>query len=191
MKTSVGVFVAGMAVLACVPLSACVAQDAGIRSVHTSLRAQDCAKKVDRKDPNETPYWLCAGVANYALIIRRAEAGRRSIDVVDPAQRVLPLRYEEFVTRHMSSLEEKAEWRAITRAGKPVPVALIVRVQAREDVDNPEKVTRTYLAIAKIMPGQACVTERIAEGTRSQAEVYRAADSAPSKPCASPLPPLG
>ena len=78
----------------------------------------------------------------------------------------------------------------MTRAGKQVPVALIVRVQAREDADNPEKVTRTYLAIAKIMPGQACVTDRIAEGTRSQAEVYRVADSAQARPCASPLPPL-
>lgn len=190
MKTNVGVFVAGIAVLACLPLSAPAAQDAAIRSVHTSLRAEDCARKIDKSDPNETPYLLCPGAVGHALMVRRVEAGRLSIDIVDPMQRVMPLRYEEFVTRHMSSLEEKAEWRVMTRAGKQVPIALIVRVQAREDTDDPEKVTRTYLAIAKMMPGQACVTDRIAEDTRSQTELYRVADSARERPCASPLPPL-
>jgi hypothetical protein len=165
---------------------AAAAPQAAARSVHTDLGAEACTRQVDTSDPNETPYLLCPGVAGYALIVRRVEAGRRSIDVVDPAKRVLPLRYDEVVTPHMSTLDGKAEWRVVTRDGKQVPIALIVRVQAREDIGEPEKVTRSFLAVAKITPRQACVTDAIAEGTRSPAEIRRAADSAQGRPCAPP-----
>ena len=166
--------------------SAAAAPQPAVESVHTDLGADACTKQIDKSDPNETPYLLCPGVGGYALIVRRVEAGRRSIDVVDTAKRVLPLRYEEFVTPHMSTLDGKAEWRVATRDGKQVPIALIVRVHAREDTAAPEKVTGVYLAIAKITPRQACVTDAIPEGSRSPAEVRRAADSAQERPCAPP-----
>jgi len=161
---------------------------AAIESIHTDLRAGPCRKEIDKTDPNETPYLVCPRVAGYTLIVRRVDAGRQSIDVVDSAHRVLPLNYHEFVTRHMSTLDDKAEWRVATKDGKQVPIALIVRVQAREDNANPEKVTRSYLAVAKIMPNEACVTDRIPEGAQSDAAARSAADSAPERPCA-PLQP--
>ena len=167
---------------------AAIGSKAAIESVYTGLGAGSCTKEADKTDPNETPYLVCPGVAGYALIVRRVDAGRQSIDVVDAAQRVLPLNYQEFVTRHMSTLDGKAEWRVATRDGKQVPIALIVRVQAREDNDNPEKVTHSYIAVAKIAPNQACVTDRIPEGTQSEAEVRSAADSAQERQCASPQP---
>jgi hypothetical protein len=67
---------------------------------------------------------------------------------------------------------------------------LIVRVQAREDNDNPEKVTRSYLAVAKITPNETCVTDRIPEGAQSEADARRAADSAQARTCAPPQPPM-
>ena len=161
-----------------------VRSKAAIESIYTDLGAGSCRKEIDKNDPNETPYQVCPGVAGYALIVRRVDAGRQSIDVVDSAQRVFPLDFHEFVTRHMSSLDGKAEWRVATRDGKPVPIALIVRVQAREDNDNPEKVTRSYFAVAKVTPNEACVTDRITEGAQSEAEVRSAADSAQERQCA-------
>lgn len=188
--------ITGVVALSSLLLSGCPAKDgdpavrskAVIQSVHTDLGAGSCKKEADKNDPNETPYLLCPGVAGYALIVRRVDSGRQSIDVVDAAQRVLPLNYQEFVTRHMSTLDGKAEWRVATRDGKQIPIALIVRVQAREDNDNPEKVTRSYLAVAKITPKEACVTDRIPEGTQSEAEVRSAADSAQERQCAPPQP---
>lgn len=163
---------------------------ASIESVETELDPGSCRKEIDKTDPNETPYMACPGVAGYSLMVRRVDSGRQSIDIVDPAQQVFPLSYQEFVTRSMSNLDGNAEWRVTTRDGKPVPIALIVRVQAHEDLDAPEKVTRSYLAVAKITPNDACVTDRIPEGTRSETELRSAADSAPERPCAPPQPPI-
>lgn len=163
---------------------------AAITSVYTELGGGGCKKEVDRSDPNETPYLLCGGVAGYRLIVRRVDAGRQSIDVVDEGQRVHPLNYEETVTRYMSNLTGKAEWRVSTQDGKQAPIALIVRVQAREDNDNPEKVTHTHVAVAKITPKEACVTDAIPEGTRGAAELRSMADSAGARPCAPPRPRL-
>lgn len=163
---------------------------AAIESIHTDLGGGSCRKEIDKNDPNETPYLACPGVGGYALIVRRVDSGRQSIDVVDSAQRVLPLNYHEFVTRHMATLDESAEWRVATKDGQQVPIALIVRVQAHEDNDTPEKVTHSYLAVAKITPNEVCVTDRIPEGAQSEPEVRSAADSAQARQCAPPQPPM-
>lgn len=159
-----------------------------VESIYTDLDAGSCKKEIDKNDPNETPYLVCPGVGGYALIVRRVESGRQSIDIVDPSRRVFPLDYHEFVTRHMSSLRGRAEWRVATKDGKKIPIGLIVRVQAREDARNPAKVTRTYIAVAKVTPNEACVTHRIPAGTRSAAKVRRTADLAQKQKCAPPQP---
>jgi hypothetical protein len=192
-------FISGAIALSSVLLSGCSGRQDGeaasqqkvaIETAYTDLAGASCRKEADKTDPNETPYLVCPGVAGYKLIVRRVDAGRRSIDVMDPAQRVMPLNYQDHVTRHMFTLGDKAEWKVATKDGKQVPVALIVRVQAREDNENPEKVTRTYAAVAKITPNEACVTDRIAEGAQSEGEVRRAAESAQEKQCAPPQPPM-
>jgi hypothetical protein len=167
-----------------------VRSNAAIESLETALSGSSCAREIDRNDPNETPYLVCPGVGGYTLIVRRVDAGRQSIDVVDPAKRVMPLNYHEFITRRMSNLADKVEWRVMSRDGKQVPVAVIVKVQAREDTGDPEKVTGSYVAVAKITPTGACVTDRIPEGSQSDAEVRAAADSAQERQCVSPQPPL-
>jgi hypothetical protein len=163
---------------------------AAIESIQTPLGAASCRKEIDKTDPDETPYLLCPGVAGYSLIVRRVDSGRRSIDVVDPAQRVMPLNYQDVVTRHMSSLADSAEWRVANRDGRQVPLALVVRVRAREDGDQPEKVTASYAAVAKITSNEVCVTDRIADGPQAEAAIRAAADSAQGRACAPALPRL-
>jgi hypothetical protein len=163
---------------------------AAIEPAYTALAGDACERKVDQGDPNDTPYLECPGVGGYSLLVRRVEAGRQSVDVVDPARAVHPLSYQDFVTRHMSSLDGRAEWRVATDGGTPVPIALIVRVQAREDQADPERVTTTYLAVARLTPGQPCVTDRIPDGAQALAEARRAADVAREQPCVPPLPGL-
>jgi hypothetical protein len=166
------------------------ASNDAIQSIHTELKTESCTKEPDKTDPNETPYLVCPGVAGYKLIVRRVDAGRKSIDVVDAGQRVFPLNYQEVVTRHMFTLGDEAEWRVTTRDGRQVPIALAVRVRAREDNDHPEKVTRTYLAVAKITPSETCVTDSIPEGTKPDDELRRAVDGAQGRRCAPPQPPM-
>jgi len=194
----VRLFIIGLLALSAFAQFGCLASDgdrsantkAAVESIHTDLSAGSCAKEIDKNDPNETPYLSCPGVAGYTLILRRVDAGRQSIDVVDTAKRVLPLNYQDFITRHMSTLDGRVEWRVATKDGKPVPIALIVRVQAREDNDQPEKVTDAYIAVAKITPNETCVTDRIVAGTQSEADVRSRADSAQERLCAPPQPPM-
>jgi hypothetical protein len=158
------------------------------KSQYTSLNADSCTKTFDQDDPDETPYLVCPGVAGYLLQVRQVESGRLSINVVNPAKRLFPLDYQYVVTRSMSSLDDKAEWLIRSENGKPVPIALIVRVMARENRGNPEKITSTYLAVAKITPDKVCVTDSIRQGSKPATEVRVLADSATGRPCASRLP---
>ena len=160
---------------------------AATRSVYTELRGKSCTKTADPSDPNDTPYLVCAGASGYALILRRVDAGRVSIDVVDPQQRAFPLDYQEVVTRHMFSLGSKAEWRVATIDGKNVPIAVIVAVLAHESDSGPSKVTNTYFAVAKITAESACVTDRIA-GAAGRTAARNAADTAQGRNCLPPQP---
>jgi hypothetical protein len=192
------VFILGLVTFGSLLLSGCSAQQSpraispksDIQSVYTGLNVESCKKEADKTDPNETPYLVCPGAAGYSVIVRRVDAGRKSIDVVDTARRAFPLNYQEFVTRHMFTLDDKAEWRVASREGTQAPLALISRVRAQEDNDNPEKVTRTYIAVAKITPAETCVTDVVPEGSKSDAEVRSLADSAPERRCAAPQPPM-
>lgn len=161
-----------------------------IASVYTELTSQSCRKEVDKDDPNETPYLVCSGVEGYALAVRRVDAGRRSIDVIAPSAQIHPLNYQDVVTRHMFTLGQKAEWRVSKSDHKRAPIALIVRVQAREDNDNPDRVTHTYITVTKVTPHEVCVTDTILAGTRTESVVRSIADSARERPCVSQLPPM-
>lgn len=159
-----------------------------IHSESTGLQPETCQQKPDPADPNNTPYLACPGVAGYTLHVRKVESGRTSLDVVDPGGTPRPLNLQDTVTRHMANLTGQAEWRVAT-TGPPSPIALILRIQAREDDEDPGKVTHTYVAVAKIADGTACVTDRLTEGTRSTDELRATADTARQRPCVSPLPP--
>lgn len=193
--TSLGILALAVVLMllpGCAPGEGGAARRSAIRveSIHTDLSAGSCLREVDRNDPNETAYLACPGVAGYSLHVRRVGSGRISIDVVDPAGRAMPLSYQEVVTPQMSSVGDRAEWRVATEGGRQVPIALIVRVLAREDADNPERVSATYIAVAKVTPDTACVTDRLLEGGQSDVQVRGTADSARERACASPLPRL-
>jgi hypothetical protein len=154
-----------------------------IESVFTDLSITSCQEFLDQDDPNDTPYRKCPGVLGYTLVTRRVDSGRQSISVLTPAQEEFPLDYHEFVTRHMFHLDNKAEWRVIMTNGKKIPIALIVRVQAHEEMRQPERVTHSYLSVAKITPNEICVTDRILVDSLSPAEVRSTTDTAREKEC--------
>lgn len=167
-----------------------VPSQAEIESIYTSLEAGSCKQEIDQNDPDAAPYRLCPGVGGYQLIVRQVDSGRTSIEVVDASGHVFPLNYQEFITRRMFSLGNNAEWRVARQDGKPIPIALVVRVRAHESNAEPDKVTNTYFAVAKIAPGRACVTASIPEGGEPNGEVRSAADLAAGNRCVPPQPPL-
>lgn len=123
---------------------------------------------------------LCHGIVGYELLVTDEDA-RMSVTVIAPDGSRHALDYWHVVTFAFSSLGTKAEWRVIDRDGERAPVALIVRVNASEG-DDPGAIT-SYLAVAKITPGEICVTDRIEPGSDMNAAARRAADNAGERPC--------
>ncbi len=155
----------------------------GVESVYTDLGQGNCEKHIDLDDPNESTYQLCPGVLGYSVIVRHVDSGRLSIDIRTPENGTYPLDYQEFVTRHMLHLSNRAEWRVSMNDGNNIPIALIVPVHAHENIEEPEQVSTSYLAVAKITPTEVCITDSIVKDSLGQAGVRRVADSARSRPC--------
>ena len=154
-----------------------VSDSAGaIRSVYTSLGESEC-RVVRRDEETGGTTSRCPGAAGYALMVHDDDA-RMSIDVVAPGGRTHRLRYWAVITSAFSSLGPRAEWRM--RDGKPI--ALIVRVNAFENPEVPDRAT-SYLAVAKITPGETCVTDRIPPGADANEAARRAADSSATRRC--------
>ncbi len=160
--------------------TACASKQPAITSQQTSLTEPNCRRATDPADPNDTPYLVCPGPAGYTLSVRQVESGRTSIDIVDPAGKATPLNYHQVITPSMFALSNEAEWRI--EAG--TPIALITTIRAHEDPADPAKTTNSYVAVARITPGQVCVTDKLSgQDAQGHGAVQRAADSARTRPC--------
>lgn len=120
-------------------------------------------------------------MAGYNLIVEEGDL-RTNIKVVAPGGPAHSLELWTVVSSAFSSLGPRVEWRMTKHGTKSSPVALIIRYNASENVDNPNK-TISYLAVAKITSSETCVTDKILPGPNANAEARRAADAAASKSC--------
>lgn len=154
------------------------------QSVYTNLAPKFCRTLKSASDEADSYTGRCRGVAGYNLIVEEGDL-RTNIKVVPPRGAEKSLELWSVVSGAFSSLGPKAEWRMTRRNGKLVPVALIVRYNASENTEEPNKTT-SYLAVAKITSGEICVTDKISPGTTANEDARRAADTADTKPCLKP-----
>lgn len=154
--------------------------DGALTSVYTSIAGKSC-RTIEYIKESASTVQRCPGVGGYRLEVADSDA-RMSVTVVAPSGKKSDLNYWSVITTGFSSLGDKAEWRVQKVGAKVVPVALIVRVNASENPDAPEKTT-SYLAVAKVTPQQSCVTDKIAPSATANEEARRAADSSAQKPC--------
>jgi len=150
-------------------------------SVYTNLGEKSC--RTLKSDTSEAGYYLgsCSGTAGYTLLLEEGDL-RQNLTVVTPRRSKHSLELWTVVSSAFSSLSMKAEWRIIKQKTKSIPVALIVRYNASEDTNNPDKTT-SYLVVAKITAKEICVTDKIAPGPKANEEARRLADEASNKPC--------
>ena len=148
----------GLAVLALALASANAHAAAPARSVYTEISEPGCALIPSSEEPNEEDGLRCKGPAGYELLALSGDL-RATVTVVAPDGKEHALEFWDVITGGFSTLGPRAEWRV--RDGDGVPQALIVRVFASEDPDNPDRKT-SWLAVAKITPEAICVTDRIA-----------------------------
>lgn len=160
-----------------------------VDSVYSSLAGRDCPSV---EQGVETAYFTmeCPGVGGFRLRVLR-DADRASVTVVTPEGQQFPLEFWNVVTRGFSNLGATAEWRVARARGKPMPIALILRVNARKPDQSDVAATaerRTTLAVAKITPEVICVVKTIDAAPRANEEARHAADTAATQPCLQPLP---
>lgn len=164
------------------PVGAFPDADTGaISSVYTSLAEADC-RVIEIDEESASSVSRCPGIAGYALKVLDGDA-RMSIDVITPSGREHSLNYWSVITHNFSHLGPRAEWRM--RGDRPV--ALIVRVNANEDQQNPNRAT-SYLAVAKLTGSEICVTDRIPPVADANVAARAAADRAASRPCLAEAP---
>ena len=151
------------------------------QSVYTSLGEKQCRKIKSAEAGDDGYEGRCRGVAGYTLLLMEGDL-RQNITVITPQGAKHSLDLWDVISGGFSSVGPKAEWRITTRNGKPSPVALIVRYNANEDPEAPNK-QNSYLAVSKITPTEICVTDKILPGPTANEDARRAADTAASRPC--------
>ncbi len=163
------------------PLVAEISQAQTIRSVYTNLGEKQC--RTIKSSAEEAGEYLgrCPGIAGYSLLVAEGDL-RQNITVVTPKKTEHSLDLWSVVSPAFSSLGPKAEWRVTTQKNKVVPVALIVRYNASENSENPDKTT-SYLAVIKITSSDICVTDKVSPNPKANEDARRLADQSATKPC--------
>ena len=151
------------------------------RSVYTPIGDKQCRTIKSAEAGDDGFEARCRGTAGYTLILSEGDL-RQNITVITPKGKEHSLDLWSVVSGGFSSVGPKAEWRIATQNNKPVPVALILRYNANDDAEKPDKLT-SYLAVAKITPTEICVTEKILPGPTANEDARRAADAASTKRC--------
>lgn len=154
------------------------------RSVYTPLGDKDCRTIKSAEAGDDGYEGRCRGTAGYSLVLSEGDL-RQNITVITPKGAQHSLDLWSVVSGGFSSLGPRAEWRLASQNRKLVPVALILRYNASEDPESPNKIT-SYLAVAKITPTEICVTDKILPGPKANEDARRAADAASTKPCLKP-----
>ena len=150
-------------------------------SVYTPLAEKQC-KTVKGPDSQTGDYeGRCRGVAGYSLIVTEGDL-RQNVTVVTPKGTKHSLELWDVISGGFSSVGAKAEWRMARQNGKLSPVALIIRYNANDDPESPNKQS-SYLAVTKITANEICVTDKINPGENANENARRAADAAADKPC--------
>ena len=168
-------------VLIAFSLLMCSTSVAQNRSLYTPLDDKQCRTiKIETTGAGDYE-GLCRGVAGYSLTLLEGDL-RQNIIVNTPKGTKHSLDLWSVISGGFSSVGPKAEWRVVNKNGKLAPVALIIRYNASENPDNPDKRT-SYLAVAKITPTEICITDKISPGANANVDARRAADSAATKPC--------
>jgi hypothetical protein len=157
------------------------------RSSYTEISPKDCELIPASDEPGDEDGLRCPGPAGYGLLALSGDL-RATVTIVAPDGSEHPLEFWQTISGHFSTLGPRAEWRL--RESDGIPRALIVRVFANEDPEHPDKRT-SYLAVAKITPGETCVTDRILGGADDNARARAAADESANRPCVEALEPEG
>ena len=153
--------------------------NSSIESVYSEIDAEHC--QVTLEDEPPTSLLACPGPSGYTLEAHDADA-RVTVSILLPEtegqDRERPLEFWRIITGSFSSLGPRAEWRL--QGGRPL--AMIVRVNAYEHPEEPDKTT-SYLAVAKITADATCVVAKVPPSAEQNVEARQIADTSAGRAC--------
>jgi hypothetical protein len=150
-------------------------------SVYTDLATEKCKTIESNPDEGGSYRGECKGIGGYKLEVLEGDI-RQSINVISPSGEKSELNFWSTVSSGFSAVGEKAEWRVTGTGKKANPYALIVRYNASEDPEKPEKTT-SYLVVIKIDGDSACITDIVKPSKDQNVTARKLADEAANKPC--------
>ena len=168
------------AVFACLAINA-FAQEPKITSVYTPLADKKCKTLESSAEDAGSYRGRCLGTAGYKLELLEGDL-RQTINVIAPNGKKFELNLWTTVSSAFSFVGDKAEWRVVTKKGKAMPVALIVRFNASENTEKPDQTT-SYLVVSKITANEVCITDIVKNGADANAKARELADAAAKKSC--------
>lgn len=146
---------------------------------YTSLRGPHC-KTVELGDELGSTETRCDGVPPYTLVVTDGDA-RQHLAVIEGEGTPRSLEFGSRVSAAFSDLGDTVEW---WPQGDAAPTALIVRFNAYEHPEQPDRTT-SYLVVSKL-GGSPCVTARIPPGAGQNQAARDAAERAATAACLGP-----
>ena len=150
-------------------------------SIYTDLAAEKC--KTIESNPDEGGSYIgeCKGVGGFKLEVVEGDI-RQTINVIFPNGKKSELDFWSKVSSAFSSVGEKAEWRVLDGGKDEKSYGLIIRYNASENSEKPEKTT-SYLVVTKITKDAACITDIVKPSKDQNLTARKLADEAANKPC--------
>lgn len=149
------------------------------QSVYTPLLGKSCLTLSRWHEGAEIE---CAGFAGFRVRLEDDDA-RQSLTLIKRGQ-VTPLNLWHVVTRHLSVLGQRIEWRVVKTKKGFVATALIVRIKIVLD----ERSNRSDLIVVDLQRKKPCVVGVISKGKHQNQLARNKADQATRLPCFSELP---
>ncbi len=162
-------------------LAASLCGGAVLTTHYTSITGRTCVTTSSNQETGDT-ITRCPGVAGYSLLIINSD-DRASISIVTDDRRTLPLDFWDVVTPTFSTLGPKVEWQVESMHGEKKPVAIIVRVHTVDQTDVEAPRSLSFLVVAAIRNGTACVIGKIPAAQAAANESARALAKDRSSQC--------
>ncbi|MGY0504514.1 hypothetical protein [Luteimonas sp. e5] len=145
---------------------------------YTTLSGAHCRSQ-SAGDEISSTRTVCDGVSPYRLAVTDSD-GRQELELIEGEGEPQSLELGRKVSIGFSELGDTVEWWPMEEVA---PTALIVRFNAQDEPDQPERVTSS-LVVVKLAGSGSCVTEVIAPAAEQNRLAREAAARAANAPCA-------
>jgi hypothetical protein len=154
---------------------------AAITTQSTPIDGKQCVNISHDRETGDTVK-QCPGVGGYSLLVLSSD-DRASLSIVTNNKATLPLNFWDMVSPTFSTLGPKVEWQVESHEGTKTPVALVVRLNTVDQTDVAVPRPVSFIVVARIQPGEACVIGKVPAQQSNATQMARALATARDTKC--------